>query len=273
MEFVRVGQSNYYDNIAKIYDQTRWLTESIAEEVADFILALVKATPETTFLEPGVGTGLNVLPLVRRGYFVTGIDVSQEMLNQFSQKLHEIPQNLRLICADASQLPFSDSSFDVVLTVHMLHTVSNWRRFLDEIARVLKPQGFYLNAQWITPPARMEFERHFRAILSKYEQLQDSKRVSGAIDEINVEEWLHNKGYRSNYLIAKEWTVSNRVKELLSFFESRAYGLCWRLPDETFYGVMEEFEQFCHDHYGSLETELSSQAKFEIWAYTTSNGL
>ncbi len=24
----------------------------------------------------------------------------------------------------------------------------------------LKPQGFYLNAQWITPPARMEFERY-----------------------------------------------------------------------------------------------------------------
>jgi hypothetical protein len=36
------------------------MTEPIAEEVADFILALVKATSETTFLEPGVGTGLNV---------------------------------------------------------------------------------------------------------------------------------------------------------------------------------------------------------------------
>lgn len=121
----RIGQLNYYDNIANIYDQTRWLTESIAEDVADFILTLVKATPETVFLEPGVGTGLNDLPLVRRGYAVTGIDVSQEMLNQFRQKLHEVPQNLELIHGDASQLPFLDSRFDVVLTVHMLHTVSN----------------------------------------------------------------------------------------------------------------------------------------------------
>jgi SAM-dependent methyltransferase len=65
---------NYYDTIADIYDRTRWLTESVAEEVADFIVELVNASPETSFLEPGVGTGLNVLPLVRRGYAVTGID-------------------------------------------------------------------------------------------------------------------------------------------------------------------------------------------------------
>ena len=93
---------NYYDKIAHLYDKTRWLTDTVAEEVTDFILELVQATPKTSFLEPGVGTGLNVLPLVKRGYSVTGIDVSQEMLNQFSQKLDKIPHNLKLIHADAS---------------------------------------------------------------------------------------------------------------------------------------------------------------------------
>lgn len=264
-----MAQSNYYDNIANIYDQTRWLTESIAEEVADFILGLVNATPETTFLEPGVGTGLNVLPLVKRGYSVTGLDVSQAMLNRFTQKLHKIPENLKLIHADASQLPFANGSFDVVLTVHMLHTVSNLKTFLDEIDRVLKPQGFYLNAQWITPPARMEFERYLKAILSRYE-VPRSKQVYGSIAQVNVEEYLHHKGHRSNYSIAKEWTVSNTVAELLSFYRSRAYGLCWRVPDEPFYRAMAEFEAFCNDHYGSFTTEVSSEAKFEIWAYTAS---
>jgi ubiquinone/menaquinone biosynthesis C-methylase UbiE len=265
-----MSKSNYYNHIAPIYDQTRWMTESVAEEVADSILTLVDATPETSFLEPGVGTGLNVLPLVKRGYSVTGVDISQEMLNQFSQKLPKIPQNLKLIQADASQLPFSDASFDVVLTVHMVHTVSNWKTFLDEIVRVLKAQGFYLNAQWITPPARMEFERYFRAILSNYEGVQKSKPVDGAIEEINVENYFHNKGYQSNYLIAKEWAVSNTVEELLKFFKSRAYGFCWQVSDKTFEHAMEQFEVFCTDHYGSLKTELTSKAKFEIWAYTAS---
>ena len=183
------------------------------------------------------------------------------------QKLDYIPHNLKLICGDASQLPFPDQSFDVVLTLHMVHTVSNWQRFLDDIDRVLKPQGFYLNAQWVTPPARMEFENYFRAILSKYQQKQDSKQTQRTIQD-NVEEYFLEKGYRSNYLIAKTWIVSNKVEELLSFFKSRAYGLCWQVSDEIFHRVMEEFEAFCTDHYGSLATELSSEAKFEIWAYT-----
>ena len=167
-----MNKLNYYDNIAQIYDQTRWLTESIAEEVADFIIDLIHATPETCFLEPGVGTGLNVLPFVKRGYSVTGIDVSQEMLDQFRKKLNPIPDNLNLIHSDASKLPFPNNSFDVVLTVHMIHTVSNWQVFLDDIDRVLKPGGFYLNCQWITPPARREFEGYFREILSKHEGLK-----------------------------------------------------------------------------------------------------
>jgi ubiquinone/menaquinone biosynthesis C-methylase UbiE len=72
-----MAKFNYYDRIAQNYDQTRWLTEPITE------------------LEAGVGTGVNVLPLVKRGYAVTGIDVSQEMLNQFRQKLPEAPSNAK----------------------------------------------------------------------------------------------------------------------------------------------------------------------------------
>ncbi len=260
----------YYDKIADIYDQTRWLTESVAEEVADCILKLVNAMPQTSFLEPGVGTGLNVMPLVKRGYRVTGIDVSEAMLAQFRQKLNTVPKNLSLLCGDASQLPFPNQSFDVVLTVHMIHTVSDWRMFLSEIDRVLKPQGFYLNAQWIIPPARLEFEHHFRKILAKYQMSQASKSIDKAITEIKVEDFLHHKGYESSYLIAKQWTVSNTVEELLNCYKLRAYGICWPVSDEQFHFLMQEFEEFCYGHYGSLETVLSSEAKFEIWAYTTS---
>lgn len=64
--------NSYYDRIASIYDRTRWLTNNIADEVADMIINLVNANLKTSFLELGVGTGLNVFPLVKKGYFVTG---------------------------------------------------------------------------------------------------------------------------------------------------------------------------------------------------------
>lgn len=265
-----MSQFNYYDNIASIYDQTRWMPESVAEEVADYILELVNAKPDTSFLEPGVGTGLNVIPLVKRGYSVTGIDISQEMLDQFSSKLKGIPQNLTLIQADASQLSFPDHSFDVVLTVHMVHTVSHWQRFLDEVERVLKPGGFYLNAQWITPPARMEFENYFKAILAKGKNPPSSSPRHSGNREINVEDYYGKKGFRVSYTVAKKWLVSNTVEELLGFLQARAYGLCWRSSDEEFERALKEFETFCLGHYSSLKTEISSEAQFEIWAYKLS---
>ncbi|MBD2436801.1 class I SAM-dependent methyltransferase [Nostoc sp. FACHB-110] len=258
-------KSNYYDNIAQIYDQTRWLTEPIADSIADFILDLTSATPETSFLELGVGTGLNVIPLVRRGYPVTGIDISSEMLEQFRQKFNVVPPQLTLIQGDASQLPFPDNSFDVVLTVHMLHTVTDLQVCLDHIDRVLKPGGFYLNCQWITPPARREFEGYFQDILSKHEEIKPNKNLEKP--KIDVEAYLQQKGYVSNYLVAQEWTVNNTVEELLSFLQARAYGLCWRVSEEIFAQAINEFQEFCINNYGSLKTILSSEAKFEIWAY------
>lgn len=262
-------KTNYYDKIAEIYDRTRWLTEAVAEEVADFIVDLTSATAETSFLEPGVGTGLNVLPLVKRGFSVTGIDISAEMLDRFARKFSRIPDNLKLIQADASKLPFAENSFDVILTVHMIHAVADWREFLDEIDRVLKPGGFYLNCQWITPPARKEFEGYFRSILAQYEGYrQESTSLERSIEKIDVEGYYRNKGYAYNYFLVKEWTVSNTVKELLGFFQARAYGLCWLESDEIFKQAIEEFEKFCLDRYSSLDLILSSTAKFEVWAYT-----
>jgi SAM-dependent methyltransferase len=173
-----------------------------------------------------------------------------------------------LLCQDASQLPFSDNSFDVILTVHMIHTVSDWKIFLDDINRVLKPEGFYLKCQWITPPKRKEFEGYFQAILSKYEgDRQQSKYINTASQEIDVDKYLDSKGYKSSYFVAKQWTVNNTVEELLSFLKLRAYGFCWQVSDEIFHQSINEFEEFCVEYYSSLETVLSSDAQFEIWAY------
>ncbi|MBE8991154.1 HAD hydrolase-like protein [Nostoc sp. LEGE 12450] len=69
------------------------------------------------------------------------------------------------------------------------------------------------------------------------------------------------------YFVATEWRVSNTVEELLSFLKARAYGLCWRVSDDIFHQVINEFEEFCINHYGSLKTNVSSEAKFEIWVY------
>ncbi len=43
--------------------------------------------------------------------------------------------------ADVTSLPFATGSFDFVTSYLMLHHVIEWRRGLDEVARVLRPGG------------------------------------------------------------------------------------------------------------------------------------
>jgi ubiquinone/menaquinone biosynthesis C-methylase UbiE len=41
-------------------------------------------------------------------------------------------------------MPFDDNEFDIVLSFGVMHHISNWEKALEEISRVIKPQGFLI---------------------------------------------------------------------------------------------------------------------------------
>ncbi|MFQ6083608.1 MAG: class I SAM-dependent methyltransferase [Candidatus Aminicenantia bacterium] len=45
--------------------------------------------------------------------------------------------------ADATDLPFSENSFDAVFAFGILHHIENWQKAISEIYRVLKPGGYF----------------------------------------------------------------------------------------------------------------------------------
>ncbi|MFS8836260.1 hypothetical protein NW809_09265 [Synechococcus sp. WC101] len=59
----------FFDRAADFYDATRSFFPAVEEEIADAILATGGATPETYFLEVGIGTDSAWLLLLRRRYF------------------------------------------------------------------------------------------------------------------------------------------------------------------------------------------------------------
>ncbi|MFB8787999.1 MAG: class I SAM-dependent methyltransferase [Potamolinea sp.] len=257
--------SSYYDQIASLYDATRAMPPEIDEQVTEYILNLVSATPETKFLEPGIGTGLNALPIIQRGYSYTGIDISKEMMDELRRKLQNVPNNLTLIHADASSLNFPDKSFDVVLMRHMLHLIPDWRRILSEILRVLKFSGFYLYCESIWTPHQKEFEQQWREILVQQKEYQpptyeDEDRAG--IEQ--VKKWLIEQGATIETVIAAEWKVEQTVGELLDIYQTRNHATCWLIPEYAFPKAMQYFRNRCQKHYGSLETILSSNATFGI---------
>ena len=235
----------------------------VDQQVTDYILRLVGATPETKFLELGVGTGLNAIPIIQRGYSYTGVDISWEMMNQLRYKLQGVPNNLTLIQADASSLSFADNCFDVAFMRHVLHLIPEWRSALSEIRRVLKPNGFYLYCETFLTPHQKEFEQQWRAILEQ----EGYQKPSYDGDRANVEDvknWWNEQGAAVETVVAAKWRVEQTVGELLEIYQTRPYGSCWLVPDAVFPSAIRDFRAWCQKHYGSFDVLLSSDATFDI---------
>lgn len=52
--------------------------------------------------------------------------------------------NRDLLCVDLQDIPFTDNSFDVVISEDVMEHIEDYNKALDEIYRVLRPGGFYI---------------------------------------------------------------------------------------------------------------------------------
>ena len=102
------------------------------------LLSMLKAGPEHSVLEVGVGAG-NILARVR-AKSRAGIDLSGFLLTKARLRLH--PEDV-LIEGDAEKLTdhFPPASFDRVFCSEVLEHVQHPDRVLGQMARVVKPDG------------------------------------------------------------------------------------------------------------------------------------
>ena len=91
-------------------------------------------------LEVAVGTGKN-LPYYRRFSQITAVDLSGKMLNIARKRANRLSLNVAFMVTDAEALPFSDKSFDTVVSSLTTCTFPNPVIALQEMARVCRTQG------------------------------------------------------------------------------------------------------------------------------------
>ncbi|HEX2267178.1 MAG TPA: class I SAM-dependent methyltransferase [Actinomycetota bacterium] len=94
-------------------------------------------------LEVGSGGGFNAETFLRRfpNWRLTATDYDPEMVELARRRLTRFGDRVALGQADATALPFANASFDVVLSIGVLHHVGAWEKALIEAARVLRPGG------------------------------------------------------------------------------------------------------------------------------------
>lgn len=90
-------------------------------------------------LDVGMGPGRLSQELARRGFAVSGVDASDEMVALARERLPEARE--RLVQGDLLDLPFPDGSFDAVVATGVLEYVPDKQRAVEELARVLRPGG------------------------------------------------------------------------------------------------------------------------------------
>jgi ubiquinone/menaquinone biosynthesis C-methylase UbiE len=106
---------------------------------------LVKDKP-LKVLDISTGTGNS---LYRHGWMklnaeFTGLDLSETMLTQCQTFMTEKKVPIDLVIGDATNLPFSDHYFDIVLNYGAINGYSDIKKAIEEMSRVVKKNGLIL---------------------------------------------------------------------------------------------------------------------------------
>jgi demethylmenaquinone methyltransferase / 2-methoxy-6-polyprenyl-1,4-benzoquinol methylase len=96
------------------------------------------------------GTGLVAAELRRRGFTVTGLDQSPEML-EVARRRFLGDNQVELVEGSAESLPFEDARFDHVTVTYLLRYVDDPGATLAELARVVRPGGTLASLEFGLP--------------------------------------------------------------------------------------------------------------------------
>jgi SAM-dependent methyltransferase len=251
-----------FDRVAAIYDATRGLSPEVEAAIADGFARLAGATPATTFLEVGVGTGRIALPLVRDGFRYAGVDLSGSMLAAAQGKAVVLPGCLLLAHADAVALPFAAAAFDAGIVVHVFHLIRNWPLALNELLRVIKPGGRFLYGfeHWLPTGGRYAFDQQWRAILARYGAAPGGHGTTDA----PVFATLERRGLRPETTAVAAWQTTTTVATTLAGYTSRTFSSSWTIPDDIFARAGAELAAWAQSHYPDTDATLTVESRFSI---------
>jgi len=132
-----------FENYAESYDKECY-TQGTQGEV-DFIEKEIDFDKNKRILDIGCGTGRHVIELAKRGYNVTGIDLSESQLNRAIEKAKKENLGINFLRADARTLDFHDE-FDAAIMIcegafSLMETDEMNFKILENARNALKPKG------------------------------------------------------------------------------------------------------------------------------------
>ena len=248
---------SFDQRVAHKYNQQRAHPADVSRQIGKAIADTASAGAR--ILEIGVGTGRIATPVAAHGCVVFGIDLSAEMMTAASESA---VQSMTFTRADMHHLPFPDNTFTAVTAVHVLHLADDWQRVLREIARVLKPDGAFIQGEdWVDPNSvfgRLRDELRNEALRMS----PDFKPPAAGISKADYLATLGGTAVTKS--VAAEWTTPLSPQQRLDMIEQRLDNESWFLPDPIFNRLFAHLKQFAAETWPDLDSPLPVKRQFRL---------
>ena len=128
-------------------------------------------------LEVGAGTGLGFSVMPKDTHLIA-LDLTRPMLDIAQPRAKKY--GVKLVQGDVLALPFAENSFDGVIDTLCLCTYPNPLKALQEMARVLKPEGRIVliehglaRPKWLQKFQHKHAEKHFQDLCCRWDMNMD----------------------------------------------------------------------------------------------------
>jgi ubiquinone/menaquinone biosynthesis C-methylase UbiE len=220
----------YWDRRSQTYDRKVYRSQNAAEHFWKSILKTeIRTEKNLNILDVGTGTGFLALLFAELGHSVTGIDISNCMLEKSRCNADRLKLTVDFMHGDAENLPFDDGSFDIVMNRYLLWTLPDPKTAVNEWSRVVKSGGklILIDGRWHDPAIHMRLRRFIgsmivlltenrnpRMFMSHYATIKDQLPFFNGITPNDVVDLLTEVGLRNisvnNLEKLREFETKNR---------------------------------------------------------------
>lgn len=182
-------------------------------------LKMQKPLPKSKVLDVGFGDGRNTIFLCQQGYEVSGIEITQGIVEQTNKRLNNLGYTADLRVGRNSKIPFENETFDYILACHSCYYCDDNETFADnmkEYSRVLKRGGVMI--------ASLASKSSY--IFKNAKDLADGSMI------IKSDPYGNRNGYR-----LQAFSSTKQAEETLSpWFEKFSFGKA----ENNYYGIDEQ---------------------------------
>ena len=258
--------------VVETYDKTRSIPSSVLQQFYERLQKLgISLKADVLVLEAGIGTGRTARYLLDHKVRLVGIDLSRAMLEKMREKVKEKPvtNQVNLICGDVTNLPFRNSCFDLVITIHVLHLLERWKWAILESKRVLKRKGFFVVAGATTVVLETTIGKKWNELYQNlYTPKEFWKRVLKKVLPNKILRYLSKKAnwetraltYLNRTASARKtgtimWKETVYITKIFSALNNRVLTWQWNMSHESHEKIMSALKEWCHKEMKNVHFE------------------